>query len=132
MKNSSYVFALAAFAVVLVFQQVHAACGSSQRVSYSDSWCLSADLDSNNGNFFSSSRWTLENLCAGTTMKAKADMEAHGDFDYTIAGGSSASGSSRAKLRTAHCCKDGSTSVNDINMCTFEDEASFDAAVAAE
>ncbi|MCY3802871.1 MAG: hypothetical protein OXG06_00475 [Gammaproteobacteria bacterium] len=125
------VFAM--FTLVLAASQVYAGtCPQSERVGYTDSWCLKADLDSNNGNFFKQSRWELENLCANTTIKAKIDLQSSPDSTYTLNGGDTASGSSGARLRTASCCKDGATKVNNINACTFSTEAAFNAAVAAE
>ncbi len=122
---------VALLAGLLATNQVFASCGSSQRVDYDDSWCLAADLDSNNGNFLRTSRWTLQNQC-DFNMRAKVDLRSSPDVSYDIGPNSSSSGSSRAAIRNAVCCKDHTDSLNGINGCTFESGTAYRNALAAE
>lgn len=128
---STLVFTLCA--TTLVMQASHASCGSSNRVDYDDSWCLDADLNSNGGNFFSTSRWELSNLCTGYdhSLKFKVNLRSASDKTYTVGDGDSASGSSRASIRNAHCCTDSGPTINGTHACNFTTKAAWKAAVRA-
>ena len=124
MKNFLYPTTLALLSMVLTVQTASASdCGISKRVAYNDSYCLDADIDNNNGNFFTNSRWTLANICTGynNSLKFKVDLKAHADVEYTVDDGESASGSERAEINQVSCCKDSAPVIsNNRNICGIE------------
>ena len=137
MKNFSYIIPLAVFALVLTAQTSYAACDGNDRVSYSDSWCLSADISDNNGNIFRTSRWDLQNLCnadghGNKSIKIKVDIVAGNDYTYTLSGNQSANDSTRSDMRGVYCCRSDSGEVDGSNLCTFATEEDYNRAVEDE
>ena len=81
MKTYFYPALLAPLIMVLTMQSGYAECGINDRERYNHSFCLDADIDDNDGNFFTQSRWTLDNICTGysNSLKFKVDLRSAPD-----------------------------------------------------